>query len=119
VKAGLSTASHADTRREVAAHGPSHRKCAVDETVAALEADNSSSKVSIQVEPPRHRPLIDAAFKEEGKSIASAPPLASEPLPALGVDPDRQANERLDTDAAGHFGPATADLGVVRAVDPR
>src|SRR5689334_590122 len=109
IDARLSAAPDAKPGREVLVHRPSQRQPAIHELVAAARSDDAGLEISVEQEMRRHRALPQAAFEEHGESASPAAILA-DPLAALGRDPQWNASERLDPDAAGDFAAATADI---------
>ena len=110
VQAGLRPAPQAEAGGEFLVDRPGEGHCPVDKAVAMVETDHTSLEIGIEPEPPRHRPLIDSAFHEQGEGIAPAT-VAAEPLAALSRHPQGDAAERLDARADRDLAAALADRG--------
>ena len=100
----LRPAPDAEAAGELAVDRPGEGDAAVDEAVAPVEADDAALQVGVEREIPRHRPLIEPAFDEQGEGVAAAAE-AAQSLAPLGRDPDRNAGQRLDPDARRDFPP--------------
>src|SRR5205085_9051631 len=59
---------------------------------------------------PRHRPIIDPAFKEQSKGVAAAA-IFADALASLGSEPQRNSSDRLNPHARSHFPAAATDFG--------
>src|SRR4051794_12272165 len=105
VQTRLRSAPDTESGGEPFVHWAGERQSTVDEEVVAAHANDAALQVRVEAEPPRHRPLIDAAFEEQGEIVAPVAELP-EPLPPFGGDPHRNAGDRLDSDASGEFAPA-------------
>src|SRR5438046_1643308 len=110
VQARLRAAPDTETGREIAIHGAGEREPAVDEQVAGAHADDAALQISIEIEPPRHRPPVEPAFEKQGEVVAPAA-IFAELLPPLGGDPHRDAGDGLHADSCGDFAAAPADDG--------
>src|SRR5689334_9820189 len=72
IQARLSAAPDTEAGREILVDWPRDREGAVDEQVAALEADDAALKIGIEVELPGQRTLVDPGLGEDGEGIAAA-----------------------------------------------
>ena len=102
VQAGLGSAPHAQARRPVLPHRPGEGRGAVEEQVAALEADHPALGIEVEVGEPEDRRLVQAAFGKQGKGAAAAPLI--ERVAPLEGHGDGQPRHRLVAHAGRHLG---------------
>src|SRR5437763_14242951 len=110
VQARLRAAPDTEAGREIAIYGAGEREPAVDEQVAGAHADDAALQISVEIEPPGHRPLVEPAFEKQGEVVAAAA-IFPELLAPLGGDPHRDAGDGLDANARGDFAAAPTNDG--------
>src|SRR4051812_19188394 len=109
VEARLSAAPDARTQGEIAERGARHGERAIDEQVAAPEADDPALKIGIEAESPRQWAVVEATFEEQGEG-ASAAAEATDRLAPFGRQPDGDIEQRLNAHAGRCLAAAPADL---------